>query len=212
VSACNFGALAIVGRKVTSDEVCEDVLRDKEFYWHSGGGVTISGGEPLIQVDFCVEILKTLRQKGIHTAIDTAGCVPQEFFDMILPNTDLILFDLKLADSVKHQAVTGQENNLILQNLEYLCNQNVPLWIRTPLIAEINDTPTDIEQLISLLKGYQNIQKVQLLPYHAYGTGKYAALGMDDKTAMCSAPSEQAMQEILDILASNGIENVEYEK
>jgi len=207
---CRFGALTVVGRRVSADEVCDEVLRDKDFYRHSGGGVTLSGGEPLLQPYFCADVLTALRQEGIHTAIDTAGCVPPEFFDIVLPHTDLVLFDLKPANSAKHREMTGQGNNLILQNLDNLCKRDIPVWIRIPLIAAVNDSEQDIRQLIPLLDGRRNIKKVQLLAYHKLGLGKYTALGMASKSHDFKAPSKQAVQSAIAILKRAGIENIEY--
>ena len=207
---CRFGALEVVGKCVSANEVCDEVLRDKDFYRHSGGGVTLSGGEPLLQPYFCADVLTVLRQEGIHTAIDTAGCVPPEFFDIVLPHTDLVLFDLKLASSAKHQKMTGRGNDLILQNLDSLCKRDIPVWIRIPLIAAVNDSEQDIKQLIPLLYGRRNIKKVQLLAYHKLGLGKYAAIGMENKSYTFKAPSQQAVQGALELLKSAGIECIEY--
>jgi len=210
VSVCRFGALSVAGRQVSVDEVCAEVLRDQDFYRHSGGGVTLSGGEPLMQADFCAAVLKAFRQKGIHTAIDTAGCVPPECFERVLPYTNLVLFDLKLADSAKHREMTGGDNDLIRQNLDSLCRQDVPIWIRIPLIAGINDSLQDIKEIIPLLAGRRNIEKVQLLAYHAFGLGKYADLGMESKSDICKVPPRETVQTALDIFRDAGIKNAEY--
>ena len=209
VTQCHYGALSIVGRRVSVEELCAELLRDKVFYDHSGGGVTLSGGEPLLQGRFCTNVLETLRLDGIHTVIDTAGHVPLKSFEAALPFTNLVLFDLKLMDSGKHKAMTGQVNDKIVQNYEELCRRDTPIWVRIPLIIGVNDSLQDIERFIPLLVNRRNVKKVQLRAYHGLGSGKYAALGMEERINTYKTPSKQAMQDVSDMFKAAGIENVE---
>lgn len=164
----------LCGRMYSADEVMAEILKDRRFYAASGGGVTFTGGECMLQPDFLEDLLKQCRKQGIHTAVDTAGNIPFDRFEQILPYTDLFLYDVKLLDSEKHRKYTGASNRLILENLEKLLRLGAKLYIRIPVIPGVNkeEIPT-MEKYLSALCP----EKIELLPYHRLGEDKYLALG-----------------------------------
>lgn len=176
---CFNDAKQICGREYTADEVFAEVVKDKTFYENSGGGVTFSGGECMLQIDFLCEILKKCKESGIHTAVDTAGNVPWERFEKILPYTDLFLYDIKAFSEELHKEGTGVSNSLILENLKRLsCGEEI--IIRIPVIGGYNDNIGELTRIAEFLKGIE-YSKVELLPYHAMGEHKYDALNMKHK-------------------------------
>jgi len=131
----------------------------------------------MLQIDFLLEILKNCKEKGIHTAVDTAGHVPWDFFEKIIPYTDLFLFDLKSMNSETHKKYTGVGNELILENLSRLLKTNVNVWIRVPVISDVNDSEEEMKKMKNFFKTNGYPEKIELLPYHAMGEHKYGALG-----------------------------------
>ena len=173
---CPVSAREIVGKEYTVDQVLSEILLDKQFYLSSGGGVTFSGGECMLRVDFLAELLKKCKENGVHTAIDTAGCVPYESFLKVLPYTDLILYDVKCFSEELHLQGTGVSNRLILKNLERLSREtDCEIMVRIPVIPGYN---TAVEELSSMAKFLASlrIKAVELLPYHTMGNYKYQAL------------------------------------
>lgn len=177
--ACLGEALTFYGREMSADEIMSEVLKDRAFYEQTGGGLTISGGEPLLQVEACVELLALARQEGIHTALDTCGMVPWEAFEAVLPHTDLLLYDLKQIDSAVHEEFTGAGNELILRNLRRLSSSGVQIEIRAPIIPGVNDDEgfrSATEELLSALPGSHSLKR---LPFNPCARSKYEALGRD---------------------------------
>ena len=196
---CPHDAREICGKNYTVGEVVREILKDKAFYEASGGGVTFSGGECMLQIDFLEELLKECQKNGIHTAVDTAGYVPFEQFEQILPYTELILYDIKCFDSEKHKQYTGVGNELILENLKRLLATDKSVWIRIPIIPTVNDTEEEIRSIRSFLLSCGTPEKVELLPYHAMGEHKYAAIGK--KVKMFSVPSEEKIRQLKNIFS-----------
>ena len=188
---CPHDAREICGKEYTVDEVMREVLKDKAVYEGSGGGVTFSGGECMLQIEFLTEILKACKENGIHTAVDTAGHVPFESFARILPYTDLFLYDIKCLDSEKHEKYTGVKNERILENLERLLKCGASVWVRIPVIPTVNDTKEEIQGIKTLLDAFGKPERIELLPYHAMGEHKYAALGREAE--VFSVPNEAQM-------------------
>lgn len=176
---CPADARKICGREYTVDEVLYEIGKDKAFYDNSGGGVTFSGGECMLQIEFLSEILEKCKSLGIHTAIDTAGNVPWENFDRILPFTDLFLYDIKTFDPNLHKAGTGVSNALILENLRKL-SEKADIMIRIPVIGGYNDKDEEMKRISNLLKEIK-IVKTEILPYHTMGEYKYGALGRESE-------------------------------
>ena len=188
---CAADARKVCGREYTVAEVLSEVLKDKAYYDRSGGGVTFSGGECMLQIDFLAEMLQKCKENGIHTAVDTAGHVPFEHFERILPFTDLFLYDLKLPDSEQHRQYTGVGNELILANLQKLFQAGAHLWIRIPVIPGVNDQPETMQQMKDWLDQNGTPEKIELLPYHAMGENKYRALGK--QPSIFSVPDAETM-------------------
>lgn len=175
---CYSKALSLYGRYAEVDELINDVLADVEFYEVSGGGVTLSGGECLMQADFCEEFLKKAKENNLHTAVDTCGFVSKNTIDKVVPFTDLFLYDMKAFDEDVHSMCTGQSNKVILENLKYLDSLNKKIEIRIPLVPGYNDDQIDkIGEFLSTLK---NITGVRILPYHNYAVTKYKSLDIEN--------------------------------
>ena len=188
---CPHDAREICGKEYTVDEVMREILKDKVFYENSDGGVTFSGGECMLQIDFLEEILKECKKSGIHTSVDTAGHVPFAYFERILRFTDLFLYDIKCFDSEKHKQYTGVGNELILENLKRLLATKKSVWIRIPIIPMVNDTEEELQKIKAFLEACQSPQKIELLPYHAMGEHKYIAIGKEAQKF--TVPSEEKM-------------------
>ena len=195
---CPVDARKVCGKEHTVDEVLKEVLKDKAFYETSGGGVTFSGGECMLQIDFLAEILKKCKENGIHTAVDTAGHIPFESFEKILPYTDLFLYDIKIFDSQKHKQYVGVGNELILENLKKLFERKAKLWIRIPIIPDVNDSIEEIQKIKDFLKTIGTPEKIELLPYHAMGENKYRAIGKEPQ--IFKTPDAENMKRLKEIL------------
>lgn len=186
---CPRDARKLCGREYGIEEVMRELLRDKCFYENSGGGVTFSGGECMLQIDFLSEILRECKTEGIHTAVDTAGNVPFSYFERILPFTDLFLYDIKAISAEKHKEGTGADNARILENAKRLSGKSKILF-RIPVIGGFNDEETEMQRIADFVKKIPH-EKVELLPYHALGEHKYRALGVN--VEVFSAPSPERM-------------------
>lgn len=191
---CPKDARKVCGKQYTVDEVFKEIIKDKPYYENSGGGVTFSGGECMLQVDFLLEILKKCKENGIHTAVDTAGHIPFKSFEKILPYTDLFLYDIKIFDSEKHKKYIGVGNELILENLKKLLSENVNIWVRIPVISEVNDSSEEMQMIKRFFEENGQPQKIELLPYHAMGENKYLALGQS--CSKFSPPPYETMEKL----------------
>jgi len=178
VKECANGALVMSGYAKDVCDVIKEVKKDAPFYKSSGGGVTISGGEPMLQIDFLKSILIECKNEHIHTALDTAGCVAWEDFEKIIPYTDLFLFDIKTMNAKKHIMATGSGNELILSNLKKLDAAGADIIIRVPVIPGFNDTNKDILEIADFVNRLQNIKKVDILPYNEMAGAKFESLGL----------------------------------
>lgn len=175
---CLGEAITFYGKVMTVDELLPILLEDRAFYDNSGGGVTLSGGECLCQADFCAELLKRLKENGIHTAVDTCGFVPRESIDKVLAYTDVFLYDIKAIDRDVHIKCTGQPNDLILENIKYIDSLGKPIEVRFPYVPKFNDGQTD--KIADFLATLKNVKEVKVLAYHNYAGSKYKALEMED--------------------------------
>ena len=176
VGKCLGEARVLYGKETTVDELLALLLEDKDFYDNSGGGVTLSGGECLMQSDFCAELLKRLKENGIHTAVDTCGFVSKENLDKVIPYADVFLYDVKAFDEDVHIKCTGVSNSKILENLKYLDSTGKSIEIRIPYVPDYNDG--QIDKIACFLAPLQNITKIRVLPYHNYAGSKYEALNL----------------------------------
>jgi len=178
VKACHSNALMLSGKIVTAEYVMNEVLADIEYYRQSKGGVTLSGGEPVLQHRFCKEILKQCKEAGLHTIIQTAGNYDYACLEALLPFTDLVMYDVKAySEHIYDQHILGDKNT-ILGNLERLSNENLPVVVRTPVIGGVNDDEREILLIVKHLQRLKNISKYIMLPYHNLGDVKYDALGL----------------------------------
>src|SRR6056297_2448740 len=172
VSVCPSNALTRNGVYYSSEELMNLIKKDSPFYDESSGGVTFSGGEPLLQFDFLVDMLNKCKEHGINTTVDTSGYATINQFERIRAFTDLFLYDLKLADEAEHMQYTGVSNHMIMENLKFLLSQNAKIWIRIPLIPGINDTQENIDATLSILKKSGFSGRIHLLAYHDLSTVK----------------------------------------
>lgn len=177
---CPAGALNVTGEKLTSEAVFNRVMADETWFRQSGGGITLSGGEVCTQPDFARQLIQRISAEDIHTAIETAGYAPWRAVQQIASVCDLILYDLKSADDEQHKRYTGVSNNIILRNLERLLQEDRQIIIRIPVIPGFNDSPEQAEKLLMLINSLTwhrpAFKFIELLPYHRFGTGKYALL------------------------------------
>lgn len=203
--ACYPGALRMYGRTLSVEEVFGEVKRDLPFYLRSGGGVTLSGGEPLRQYGFVMALFALCKQGGIHTAIETSGLCNREVLERVLAYTDYLMFDLKVMSSQVHRQMTGQANDTILRNFRLIVSSRVKLQPRMPLIPGVSDT---LENLTATARFLQEcgVLSLELMPYHRLGTSKYEALGISYQGSDLRIPSPGQVDQARERLASMGIE------
>ncbi len=181
---CPAAAVEIIGKELSAEEVISEVERDREFYVTSGGGMTVSGGEPLAQADFTVELLARAKAAGIHTVLDTSGQASADDLDRCLQFTDHVYYDVKLVDDEKHRPFIGRSNCLILENLRRVAGSGKALTIRVPLVKGLNDSRDDICSLAKLIGSFPaiaNLHRIEIIPYHRIGEGKYRSVGLEYK-------------------------------
>lgn len=201
--ACPYHALHICGVPLEVGEVVGEVLQDRPFYKNSGGGITVSGGEPLSQGEFVLALLEHCKREGLHTVLDTSGYGAWEVLEGLLPLVDLLLFDIKHLDAEEHHRTTGVGNAGILENLAK-ASPLTPVWLRIPLIAGFNDSAGHIKE-IALLGIKMGAQKISLLPYHEGGRSKNAQLGRPDQLAEVTAPSDGHIDTLKGIVEGAGM-------
>lgn len=215
VDTCYANALVGVGRKVTAEYLLDAIKSDLPYYRQSGGGVTFTGGECMIQPDFLGSVLAGCRAAGIHTAVDTAGNVPWEYFERIIPYTDMFLYDVKAASPERHKELTGSDNRLILDNLRCLCMRGCRVVIRIPFIPGFNDD--EITGIADILSGIERevrrdnrdrdtvIELIEVLPFHKLGNAKYEALGLENPAAGARVPSDAELDAAVTRLRAAGL-------
>lgn len=174
---CYAGALELVGRDVTVDDVLDEVMRDKPFYSTSGGGMTLSGGEPLTQMEFTEALLKGAKADGVHCCVETSGFAEFSRFERILPLVDLFLYDVKDTDNARHVEFTGVPNDVILRNIKKLHDGGARVRLRLPLIPGWNDRDDHFRGVAGLAKSMPNLEGIQIMPYHVLGRSKLARMG-----------------------------------
>lgn len=202
---CPAEARELVGKTVSSEEILDTVKKDLPFYSQSNGGVTFSGGEPLMQPDFLFECLKMCGQEGIHRAVDTTGYAELEIIKQIALETDLFLYDLKFMDSEKHRHFTGVSNQLILANLKYLARSGARIILRFPLIPGVNDDTENIDLVGMYLRVLPEIETVHILPYHGHQENKYVRLDVEYKAKDISLPTPEDLSRTKKRLESFGL-------
>lgn len=219
VATCYPQALQLNGEVMTVEQVMEEVIRDRAFYETSGGGVTLSGGEPSLSNDFAFAILEQCKLYLLHTAIETCGECPWEFLERLLPVTDLLMMDIKHIAADEHRSTTGKSNERILENARRLALTDRPLVFRTPVVPTVNDSHEAIGRIASFVRtlidmrnrnGARNEEqpgiRYELLAFHKLAADKYQSLGMEYRAAGIHPPSREHMQGLVDLAARCGVE------
>lgn len=200
---CTPGARSVTGKGYTTDQVMAQIRADRAFYEKSGGGVTFSGGECMLQPEFLGALLSACREEGIATAVDTAGCVPYDRFVQILPETDLFLYDIKCISSGLHRQYTGTDNSLILKNYQKLLASGTRVWVRVPVVPGFNNSADEMEKIRAFL-AENRPEKLELLAYHDLGATKFAAAG-HGKPWKTQPPTDEYMQTLKAYFAEAGL-------
>ena len=188
------------GKEMAVSDIMDDLMSYLPFIQSSGGGITVSGGEPLLQIPFLIELFKECKKKGIHTTIySSGGCFSHsklfiEQLEELLQYTDLVLLDLKHINRKKHIQLTGMANDHILEFATFLSDHQVPIWVRHVLVPTVTDDPEDLEKLGEFIGTLKNVQKIEILPYHKLGVYKWEALGHEYQLNSVEPPSEEKVE------------------
>jgi len=201
---CPTLALKAIGKYYTPEELLEQVLKDWQFYQTSGGGVTFSGGEAGLYVDYLKRFCELGKKESLHIAIETSGYVNYDRFSELLPYLDLILFDIKVVNPAKHRELTGRDNQLILSNLDSLFKAGVNVNLRYPYIPTLNDAEDDLRDLVALTKRHDQ-KRINILPYHALGESKIGRISSPQPVLDLKAPSPETMAEVKEFFEEEGI-------
>jgi pyruvate formate lyase activating enzyme len=213
VETCFAESLQLIGKHTVVSEVMAEALLDRDFYTSSDGGVTLSGGEPLLQLRFSLAILSALKAEGVHTAVETTAYCPWDSLAEALPVTDLFMIDLKQMDTARHQSATGVPNERILANVRRLAGLGKPVIFRTPVIPGFNDRSEDIQAVAAFVRELNQLRSkdsqaftLELLPYHRLAEDKYASLGLEYRAADLQPPSAEHMEQLVQIVQAEGIQ------
>ncbi len=201
------GKEKIVGRDVTVGEVMAEIVKDFPYYRRSGGGLTLSGGESLLQPEFAVALLKACKDYGINTAMESTGFAPFDTIKKYLEYLDLYLMDIKHMDRLKHMEFIGKPNDVVLENAPLIAEHAKKLIIRVPVIPTFNDTEEEIRAIAQFATSLPNVNELHLLPYHPYGTDKYRWLGREYKLSHITPPSDAKMQRLLSVVKAEGLKS-----
>lgn len=196
----------IIGKDVTVSEVMEEIVKDTPYYRRSGGGVTLSGGEALCQPEFAVALLKTCKEYGIHTAIESTGYADFNVINQFLPYLDVYLMDIKHTDNKKHEEFTSKSNHLILENARKIAEAGTHLIIRVPVIPTFNHTKEEITSISNFAKTLPGVKELHLLPYHRLGLDKYEGLEREYTLSHIEPLSNEYMEELLETAKKSGLE------
>ena len=202
---CHPEAIRLLGRRMTVEELVQEAKKDKVFYKHSGGGVTLSGGEPLLDPDFILGLLQALKERGIGVGVDTCGHVPWTAIEPVLPYINFFLWDIKHMDSQKHREFTGVSNELILENARSVSDRNIPLYIRVPVIPGYNDSEENIRATCEFARGLPSVVEVDLLPFHHLGKARYESLNRVYPIAHLSLIPENVLESMERLVESYGL-------
>lgn len=198
----------VYGDERTVEEVMSEVRKDRAYYEASGGGMTVSGGEPMVQFDFCRDLLKAAHNEGFHTCLDTSGCAPLDHYLAVLPYVDLFLWDYKATGRQTHRALTGVEPDLILKNFEALYEAGASLLLRCPLVPDANDSAEHLTAIARIGTQHPRLAGIEILPYHDIGLSKYDRLGMPRPDMVSRVPDEATKDRWREVLRSNNCPGV----
>lgn len=199
------GRLTVVGREISVREVMREVEKDRSYYYRSGGGLTLSGGEALMQPEFAPYLLQASREAGINTAIETTGFASFDIIKRYLPHTDYVLMDIKHINDMKHKQFTSQSNRLIIENARKIAEWGANLTIRVPVIPTFNDTEAEISAIAQFAASLPNVTRLHLLPYHRLGEGKYERLGRNYTLSGIEPMSKEKEQTLLQAAEKSGL-------
>ncbi|MBP3039894.1 glycyl-radical enzyme activating protein [Bacillaceae bacterium Marseille-Q3522] len=205
VDVCYSGALEMVGCEQDVEEVMQELEKDQLHYRKSGGGITLSGGEPLAQPDYCKKLLMACKARGWHTAIETTAFTSGTVLEEVLPWLDLVLLDIKHTDDLKHQQFIGQSNQVILKNAQFISSFGVPIIVRVPVIPTFNDTAEEIGDIADFSSSINGVKELHLLPYHRLGENKYRYLQYPYQLKDVSPPSLDKMKNLQKVVERKGL-------
>lgn len=208
IEECTSNAIRIYGYSINSREIINDVLKDKDYFENSGGGLTLTGGEAMMQFDFSLELMKIAKQKGIHTVLETCGYAATDHFRKIMPYTDLFLFDYKHTGNEIHRKYTGVDQELILDNLDFLYVHNAGIIIRCPVIPGINDTEEHFRGIVNISLKYPALKGIEILGYHDFGIMKYASIGKKVCPIGSKTVNRETVKKWTEKLVSMGAKNM----
>jgi pyruvate formate lyase activating enzyme len=208
VETCYAEALMMAGRWWTAEELLEELLRDRPFYDQSAGGVTLSGGEPLLQPYFSARVLQLCKEAGLHTAIETAALGQWERLADLLRWTDLVMVDIKIIDDMAHRAATGVSNRPILANVQRMAEQAAALIVRTPVVPTVNDTAEAIGAIAAFVAGLPGVQYYELMPFHKLAAGKYRSLGLEYRAADLASADRELLTSLGEVARRAGVRDV----
>ena len=199
---CFSGALESVGKSVSVNEILEDVMKDELFYNTSGGGLTISGGEPMFQFPFSKALLQAAKAEKLHICLDTCGYAPWKQYEEVLPYVDIFLYDIKAVNPETHKKLTGVSNDLILDNLYRLDASEKTTWLRCPLVPGINDTTEHLYGIANIANRLKNVEEISIEPYHPLGQNKFLHLGKQSTFERTEFVKDEQVQEWIRIISS----------
>lgn len=205
IDVCYSEALSLSGQYQTVEQVIGELKKDNIHYKRSGGGITLSGGEALLQPKFAVELLKACKGKGWHTAIETTAFTNQTVLDQVLPWLDLVLLDIKHTDDRKHREFVGQSNEVILKNARYIGQFGIPMIIRVPIVPTFNDEIDEVKDIAAFAKSIKGVKEIDLLPYHRLGENKYEYLNYDYQLKGIEPPTKEKMLSLKNIVEETGL-------
>jgi pyruvate formate lyase activating enzyme len=210
VASCSYKALVLYGRRMTVDEIFDAVRRDAMFYNASGGGITVSGGEPLLQPAFVAALLERCRDAGVHTCVETSGCASESAVRRVLPLVDCWLYDLKLYDAARHSEYTGRTNQIILANAAVVAGSGAEVLFRMPMIPGITDQPSNVEQIADFVEriasSIRTAGRIELMPYHRLAEGKYRSLDRPSPLAGVAALAVDDLAGAQKVFADHGLQ------
>lgn len=195
----------IIGKDVTAGEVFEEVKKDSAYYRRSGGGLTLSGGEMLLQPDFALALLQMAKRNGINTAVESTGYAKYETIEKLLPYIDTYLLDIKHINTDKHKEFTGKDNSLILENAVKIARDAKKCIVRVPTIPGFNDTEEEIRQIAAFAKNEMRVEEINLLPYHRLGMDKYEGLGREYLMGDVLPPDDAHMERLRTVAENEGL-------
>jgi pyruvate formate lyase activating enzyme len=193
---------------VTAEEIIAEVIKDEAYFKNSGGGLTLSGGEALVQVDFSYALLALAKEKGLHTCVETAGNIPRSSFEKVLPFVDRFLFDYKQTNPELHNKWTGATNELLLSNFDFLYRSGAEIVMRCPIIPTVNDTDEHFNGIVAMSQKYPGLKGVEVMPYHEYGVDKYLQIGRKPFRLETGTATKLQKQEWREKLVSMGCKNL----